>query len=61
MKKDDVKPESKNFHDIFDSLVLYEIPRFQRPFAWDQENAEKFYSDILPYIDGTITDDGYFL
>lgn len=61
MKKDDVKPESKNFHDIFDSLVLYEIPRFQRPFAWDQENAEKFYNDILPYIDWTIPDDGYFL
>lgn len=48
MDKDRVKPEEKTVRNLFDgdqSFIF--IPKYQRPFSWNRDNAEKFYSDIF--------------
>ena len=31
---------------LFSDKFLFEIPNFQRPFAWEKENFEQLFSDI---------------
>ncbi len=48
MDKDTIKPEEKTTRNLFDgdqSFIF--IPKYQRPFSWDKDNAEKFYNDIF--------------
>lgn len=46
---------SRRFKDIFDLNVRYEIPFFQRGYAWEKKQWEKLwediYEEILPAVD----------
>jgi uncharacterized protein with ParB-like and HNH nuclease domain len=41
-----IKCIDKEVKDILDS-AYYKIPRFQRPYLWDRENVEEFWSDSV--------------
>jgi uncharacterized protein with ParB-like and HNH nuclease domain len=48
MDKETIKPEEKTIRNLFDgdqSFIF--IPKYQRPFSWNKDNAEKFYMDIF--------------
>ena len=37
---------NRNFEDLFSSPVRYEIPFFQRGYAWEQRQWKKLFEDI---------------
>ncbi|MFY7730136.1 MAG: DUF262 domain-containing protein [Flavobacterium sp.] len=41
---------SRRFHEIFDTNVRYEIPFFQRGYAWEKKQWEKLWDDIYEEI-----------
>jgi len=47
--------------DLFDDKYLFEIPYFQRQFAWDKENFEQLIEDIDDAIDTFGDNEPYFL
>ncbi|MFN9539601.1 MAG: DUF262 domain-containing protein, partial [Planctomycetota bacterium] len=38
-----------------DSKIVYQIPRYQRPYTWNKKHWEQLFDDILE------SDPGYFL
>lgn len=48
MDKNTIKPEEKTIRNLFngDESFIF-IPKYQRPFSWNKDNAEKFYEDIF--------------
>ncbi len=40
------EPKNKNLIEIFFDNVRYEVPRFQREYAWGIEQIKEFWSDI---------------
>ncbi|MFJ3406584.1 DUF262 domain-containing protein [Promicromonospora sp. NPDC090134] len=49
------QPVLRDIKDILKS-DYYEIPRFQRPYSWGQENLDEFWTDVVDS-----NDDGYFI
>jgi len=47
--------------NLFDDKYLFEIPYFQRQFAWDKENFEQLIEDIDDAIDTFGDNEPYFL
>lgn len=41
-----MEPTNQTFQEMMSSGVKYQIPRFQRDYAWDQEQWEDLWSDI---------------
>jgi hypothetical protein len=41
-----IKPKDTNIKTIFESSFLT-IPRFQRPYSWDEENVVDFWNDVV--------------
>ncbi len=41
-----VKPFDRRVQQLFES-GFYRIPRFQRPYCWERENVEEFWSDLV--------------
>ncbi|ERT14129.1 DUF262 domain-containing protein [Photorhabdus temperata] len=41
-----MEPKNENFNILIGSVNKYEVPRFQRDYAWDQEQWEDLWSDI---------------
>jgi len=42
------KPDNKSIKQIFgDSDAFYQMPIYQRPYAWDKERVEQLWYDIL--------------
>src|SRR4030042_5126815 len=52
-----VKAIDKQIHEIFTSY-FYLIPRFQRPYSWDDDNIIEFWEDII--VD-THPEEDYFI
>lgn len=52
-----IEPNKKTLRQLFvgDNKTII-IPKYQRPFSWDETNAEKFFDDIF-----TNKQDSYFL
>ncbi|MEZ5032152.1 MAG: DUF262 domain-containing HNH endonuclease family protein [Saprospiraceae bacterium] len=49
---------NRNFEDLFSSPVRYEIPFFQRGYAWEQRQWKKLFEDIqIEIIDSVENDD----
>jgi uncharacterized protein with ParB-like and HNH nuclease domain len=46
---------------IFSDEYAFEIPPYQRPYAWEQEQVEELLSDILDAMDNATTGGVYFL
>lgn len=47
--------------DIFTSKFEYHIPSYQRPYAWEKEQAETLFDDLLDFYQNQPQDDNYFL
>ena len=45
-----IKGEEKYIRDIFCNNFVFEIPRYQRPYAWTEEEAGILLDDILSFI-----------
>jgi len=47
--KENFSPETKNFKDLLSSDTIYEIPKFQRDYSWDNKNYEwdELWNDII--------------
>lgn len=41
-----IRSIDKNIADILNS-GFYQIPRFQRPYSWERENIEDFWTDVF--------------
>lgn len=41
-----IKPTDKTIRALLEG-GFYKIPRFQRPYSWDQENVDDFWSDAI--------------
>lgn len=50
-------PLSKIFSSDFD----YDIPSFQRPYAWTEEEAGELFDDLFDFYENEGTDEQYFL
>ena len=50
-----IKPSDKTLQALLEG-GFYKIPRFQRPYSWDQENVDDFWSDAIAN-----TDPDYFI
>ena len=47
--------------EIFTSKFEYHIPNYQRPYAWEKEQAEILFEDLLDFYKNQPKDDNYFL
>lgn len=51
----------ETLHTVFREQ-RYEVPYYQRPYAWEEENAEDLFEDLLTAFQSARTgDDSYFL
>lgn len=53
------KPETKNVRNIFDGSNYYQIPDYQRPYSWGDEEIEQLWDDLKSAFDNQ--DESYFL
>jgi uncharacterized protein with ParB-like and HNH nuclease domain len=42
----DIKPTDKTVKNLLEG-GFFKIPRFQRPYSWDRENVEEFWTDVV--------------
>jgi uncharacterized protein with ParB-like and HNH nuclease domain len=57
--KDIFKPQSLTIGELFGNKdALYQIPRYQRPYSWGDDQLDKLWSDLL---DAQENDPNYFL
>ncbi|MEQ1546978.1 DUF262 domain-containing protein, partial [Methyloglobulus sp.] len=49
-----MEPTNQTFQELIGNGVKYQVPRFQRDYAWDREQWEDLWSDIE-----TINDEQY--
>lgn len=47
--------------NIFDDKFEYHIPVYQRPYAWQEENAETLFDNLFDFYSETAATDDYFL
>lgn len=47
--------------NIFDDKFEYHIPVYQRPYAWQEENAETLFDNLFDFYSETSATDDYFL
>jgi uncharacterized protein with ParB-like and HNH nuclease domain len=46
---------------IFSSEFEFEIPSYQRPYAWEVENADELFNDLVTFFGNAKPEEGYFL
>ena len=57
-----IEAHERNIGDIFSDLYEFEIPPYQRPYAWEVEQAQELLSDLLDAMDNRDASGGlYFL
>lgn len=66
MTQEIFKPESKAIKEIFgDVNAFYQIPNFQRPYSWEDEQVEQLWDDIYTAYQNNTEDnnidENYFL
>ena len=42
----DIKPLDQTIKNVLE-VAFYRIPRFQRPYSWDRDNLEEFWTDAI--------------
>ena len=60
------KPESKTIKSIFgDTSSFYQMPDYQRPYSWEDEQVDQLWEDIVTacdnYTEDNTIDENYFL
>ena len=57
-----IEAHERNIGDIFSDLYQFEIPPYQRPYAWEEEQARELLGDLLDAMDNRDASGGlYFL
>ena len=57
-----IEAQERSIGRIFSSDYAFEIPAYQRPYAWEREQARDLLNDLLEAMDDTATSGGaYFL
>ena len=57
-----IEAHERNIGDIFSDLYQFEIPPYQRPYAWEEEQARELLSDLLDAMENRNVSGGlYFL
>jgi hypothetical protein len=57
-----IEAHERNIRDIFSDQYQFEIPPYQRPYAWEEEQARELLTDLLDAIDNRDASGGlYFL
>ena len=46
-----IEAHERNVGDIFSDLYRFEIPPYQRPYAWEEEQARELLDDLLDAMD----------
>ena len=41
----DFKPNAKTIRELFDGTNYYQIPYYQRPYAWGDDEIEQLWDD----------------
>lgn len=58
-------PENKSIDEMFSENIFYEMPIYQRPYAWDKDRVEQLWFDILEayknHQEDSEIDQNYFL
>jgi uncharacterized protein with ParB-like and HNH nuclease domain len=57
-----IEAHEQNIGEIFSDLYQFEIPPYQRPYAWEIEQTRELLTDLLDAMDDQNTSGGlYFL
>lgn len=57
-----IEAHERTIGQIFSDAYAFEIPPYQRPYAWEEEQTRELLSDLLDAMDNTVTSGGvYFL
>jgi hypothetical protein len=57
-----IEAHERNIGDIFSDLYRFEIPPYQRPYAWEEDQVRELLSDLLDAMDNRNSSGGlYFL
>src|SRR5436309_6802090 len=57
-----IEAHDRTIGDIFSDLYQFEIPPYQRPYAWENEQTRELLSDVLDAMDNQRANGGlYFL
>jgi uncharacterized protein with ParB-like and HNH nuclease domain len=57
-----IEAPERNIGDIFSHKYQFEIPPYQRPYAWEEEQARELLSDVLDAMENRDASGGlYFL
>lgn len=60
-----IKAEEKAIHDVLGEKYIFQIPRYQRPYSWETEEANILLSDLMQVIKDSVEPvkslDEYFL
>jgi Protein of unknown function DUF262/Protein of unknown function (DUF1524) len=57
-----IEAHERTIGQIFSDAYTFEIPPYQRPYAWEKEQAQELLHDLLDAMDNTATSGGvYFL
>ncbi|MFB9119657.1 DUF262 domain-containing protein [Bergeyella porcorum] len=54
-----MKAEEKKLQEIFANQNVYEIPNYQRPYSWNQDNVSELISDTLDAFESQVKE--YFI
>ena len=44
---DTIKASERQLNDIFSDAYVFEIPEYQRPYAWTTEHVDELLDDLL--------------
>ena len=55
-----IESHERRIGEVFSDLYAYEIPPYQRPYAWEEENAKALLTDLLQAMDNRRSDGAYF-
>lgn len=54
-----MKAEEKDLSSIFADNHIYEIPKYQRPYSWNEDNVSELISDVADAFESNLTE--YFI
>ncbi len=60
----ELKATPKSLDDVLRLQRKYVIPRFQREFAWETDEIQEMYDDLIDnviYLDGVLSTNDYFI
>ncbi len=50
MQRIEIKGEQQTISEVFSERYAFEIPPYQRPYAWTTEHAGELLEDLLGFL-----------